>query len=136
MPVVDELIRTEENEALSFGNHLLGKKGKIADFKAFGHSYEVKSFEELTRLHKDDALVFEAVPGVSVFSFKMNEQGAAFEVSGLNDTQITVELEPSTEYKVYIDKTLVDKVKSNAAGKINFSLEAVEKVKKVKIEKL
>ena len=43
-----------------------------------------------------------------------------------DDVQITVELEPEIEYKVYVDDTNIGKMRSNLGGKINFSIELNE----------
>ena len=43
-----------------------------------------------------------------------------------DDVQITVELEPEKEYKVYVDDTNIGKMRSNLGGKINFSIELNE----------
>lgn len=137
MAMMEELIRVEEEGILSFGNYLLTQKTKVENFNAFGHTFKVKSFEEMTRLEKDDNLLFEAVPGVAVYQFTMKSNDEiSFQVEGQGDTQITLELEPNTEYKLYIQSMLVSKVKSNAGGKVIFSVEAGNGRQKIKLERV
>ena len=42
MAVVKELIRTEENQSISFGNYELPQKSKVSDFAHQGDMYKVK----------------------------------------------------------------------------------------------
>ena len=62
MPVVKELIRTEQDGTLSFGNYELDTKSKLSDFEHCGDSYKVKTFYEITKLEKNGAFVYESVP--------------------------------------------------------------------------
>lgn len=43
MPVVKELIRSEQDGSLSFGNYQLDTKSKVSDFEHCGDSYKVPS---------------------------------------------------------------------------------------------
>ena len=43
MSVVKELIRTEENGTISFGNYELVVKSKLSDFEFDGDMYKVKT---------------------------------------------------------------------------------------------
>ena len=42
MPVVNELIRSEADGAISFGNYKLDTKSKLPDFEHCGDTYKVK----------------------------------------------------------------------------------------------
>ncbi len=44
MAVVEELIRTENNDTLSFGNYKLDSKSKLDNFAFGGDLYKVKTF--------------------------------------------------------------------------------------------
>ena len=44
MPVVEELIRTEQDGTISFGNYKLGQKSKKSDFEYQGDIYKVKTY--------------------------------------------------------------------------------------------
>ena len=47
MAVVKELIRTEENGAISFGDYELAQKSKLSDYQHQGDMYKVKTFKEI-----------------------------------------------------------------------------------------
>ena len=98
MAVISELIREEENGALSFGNYELKEKTKQDGFKYNGDSYKIKTFYEITKLEKNGAFVYESVPGTAVHDFRANATKTIFSVEGDKDAQITLELEPEKEY--------------------------------------
>ena len=108
MSVVEELIRKEDNGTLSFGNYLLDTKTKKADFPFEGASYKIKTFNEITRLEKNGTMVYESVPGSAVTNFRGNKEVAEFEVEAAGDISFTLEMEPSTEYKLCICRTHPD----------------------------
>ena len=62
MAVVKELIRTEENGSISFGNYELAQKSKVSDFQHQGDVYKVKTFNEITKLERNGMFVYESVP--------------------------------------------------------------------------
>ena len=126
MAIVKELLRTEENGSISFGNYDLDTKTKLSDFKFQEDTYKVKTFREITRLEKNGGVVYESVPGSAVHEYKETERQVTFYVEAPDDVQITVELEPEKEYKVYVDDTNIVKMRSNLGGKINFSIELNE----------
>ena len=57
MPVVNELIRSEEDGTISFGNYKLDVKSKLPDFEHCGDTYKVKTFYEITKLEKNGSFV-------------------------------------------------------------------------------
>lgn len=123
MAVVEELLRTEENGAISFGNHKLDAKAKVEDYEHGGDLYKVKTFRELTKLEKNGMFAYESEPGTSVTQFTETEKGVAFTVEGDEDAQITVGLEEDTEYKIFVDDVNVGKMKTNLSGKLSISVE-------------
>lgn len=123
MPVIEELIRKESDGSISFGNYNLDVKSKKSDFEVNGDMYKVKTFGEITKLEKNGLFVYESVPGTSVMNLNITDNEMSFKVEGKEDSQITVELEPETEYKIYIDGQNAGKMKSNLGGKINLSVE-------------
>lgn len=127
MAAVKELIRTESEGTLSFGNHTLDSKTKVEDFAAFGNLYKVKTFKELTKLERDGLFVYESEPGTSVNNFKVLENGASFTVSGDKDAMITVGLAEDTEYEVSVNDKNLGKIKTNLAGKLSMSVELEQK---------
>lgn len=136
MSYVEELLRSEADGKLSFGNHSLKEKKKIEDFKSGNDVFKCKSFCEMTRLEKNDLFLYESEPGTAVFNFEETAKGVSFEVCGDEDAQITVGLSEDTEYSVYIDDVNTGKMKTNLSGKLSISVElsGADKVK-VKIVK-
>ena len=123
MAVVDELLRTEEDGAISFGNHKLAAKAKVEDYEHGGDLYKVKTYKELTKLEKNGMIAYESEPGTSVNGFAETENGVTFTVEGDEDAQITVGLEEDTEYDVYLNDANVGRMKTNLSGKLNISVE-------------
>lgn len=70
MSVVKELIRTEENGKISFGNYELAQKSKVSDFEYNGDIYKVKTYKEITKLERNGMFVYESVPGTTVLVWK------------------------------------------------------------------
>lgn len=136
MAVVEEIIRKEENGTLSFGNYKLSKKTKVIDFESEGRLYKAKTFNEVTKLKRDGALVYESLPGTAVHNFNVTDQGVSFEVEGEEATQITLELEPKTEYKLIVDDVMIGKIISTISGKINFVVDCENTHKFVQLKKM
>lgn len=126
MKTVESLIAKEKDGTLSFGNFTLQEKSKLSDFAHEGDLYKVKTFYEITKLEKNGLFVYESVPGTSVFNFRSNGDVVSFGVTGKEDAQITLELEPDKEYEVFINGASVGRMKTNLGGKLVFSVEAKE----------
>lgn len=136
MAVITEIIRVNEDGSLSFGNYELTQKTKVLDFEVAGRFYKAKTFKEVTKLKRDGVLVYESLPGTAVHELVINDEGVSFKVEGIEATQITLELQPQTEYKIIIDEVIVDHIQTMVSGKINFSLEATDKAKEVVVKKI
>ena len=50
MAVVEELIRVENENGLSFGDYTLNAKKKVSDFEFHGDMYKVKTYRDITKL--------------------------------------------------------------------------------------
>lgn len=138
MSVISELIRTEADGTISFGNYELSQKSKMSDFEHKGDLYKVKTFKEITKLERNGMFVYESVPGSAVKNLSVTETGMTFEVEAPTDVQITVELEEDTHYQVSIDGKGIGEMKTNLGGKLVLSVEldSAEKEKaEVQIEK-
>ena len=138
MSVISELIRTEADGTISFGNYELSQKSKISDFEHKGDLYKVKTFKEITKLERNGMFVYESGPGSAVKNLSVTETGMTFEVEAPTDVQITVELEEDTHYQVSIDGKGIGEMKTNLGGKLVLSVEldSAEKEKaEVQIEK-
>ena len=123
MAVVEELLRTESDRTISFGNHKLASKAKLEDYEHGGNLYKVKTFKELTKLEKNGMFAYESEPGTSVNRFEETENGLSFTVEGDEDAQITVGLEEDTVYKVYVNGANIGEMKTNLSGKLSISVE-------------
>ena len=129
MPVINELIRAEENGTISFGNYMLDVKSKAEDFEHDGDLYKVKTFKDITKLERNGMFVYESVPGTSVEHFAESENGVSFTVEGTEDAQITLD----TEYDVKINGEDAGRMRTNLGGKLNVSVELAG-IGEVKVE--
>ena len=126
MPVINELIRAEENGTISFGNYMLDVKSKAEDFEHDGDLYKVKTFKDITKLERNGMFVYESVPGTAVNDFSVSDTDVTFRVEGTEDAQITVQLEDDMEYEVFVDGAAVGGMKSNMSGKLVVGVELNE----------
>jgi len=120
--VVKEGIRTETENVFSFGDFTAKAKLKLNDFELGGDLYNLRSHAESTRIEKNGGLLLEAVPGAACFYFRQSEKQTAFSAAGQGETQITLELEPNTEYSLSVGNDEPLTVKTTASGKITFSV--------------
>ena len=123
MAAVKELLRAENDGTLSFGDYALTSKTKKDGFEFEGDLYKVKTFAEITKLEKNGMFVYESVPGSTVENFKETEAEVEFTVSAPEDVQFTLELEPESEYEVFIDGESAGKMGTNLSGKLSVSVE-------------
>ena len=128
MPVIEELICIEQDGTISFGNYKLGQKAKKSDFEYQGDMYKVKTYNEITKLERNDMFVYESVPGTAAEHFKVTDEDVEFAVEGSRDAQITIQLENDTDYEVYVDGAAVGSMKANMSGKLSVSVELEEGV--------
>lgn len=123
MAVVEELVRTEESGAISFGNYKLDAKAKVENYEHGGDLYKVKTYKELTKLEKNGMFAYESQPGTGVLDFAETEEGVTFTVEADEDAQITVGLQEDTEYDVTVDNVNIGTMKTNLSGKLSISIE-------------
>lgn len=126
MPVVNELLRIEENGTISFGNYQLDTKSKLDNFEYKGDLYKVKTFHEITKLERNGMFVYESVPGTTVNCFSVSDTELEFTVEGTKDAQITVQMEDDCDYEVYIDEVSTGDMSTNISGKLVISVELNE----------
>ena len=117
MAVVEELIKTELNGSISFGNHSLKEKAKKDNYEHAGDIYKVKTYSTMTKLEKNGLFLYESVPGTSVNNFSESAEGVSFSVEGAEDVQITLGLQDETEYTVYADGADIGRMKTNMGTK-------------------
>lgn len=126
MAVIEELLRSEADGAISFGNHKLEQKTKLEDYEHMGDLLKVKTYKNITKLEKNGMFVYESVPGTSVLNFRETENGVEFVVEGCEDTQITVGMTDETEYEVFVDDVSIGYIKTGLGGKLSLSVELEE----------
>ena len=123
MAVVEELLRSEADGAISFGNHKLTTKAKVEDYEHAGDLLKVKTYGEITKLEKNGMFLYESVPGTSVLHFVEKEDGVDFVVEGDKDAQITIGLTDDTEYEVIVGGKNTGIMKTGLGGKLSLSVE-------------
>ena len=123
MPGIESLIRSEADGTISFGDYSLNTKSKLQDFEHAGDLYKIKTFYEITKLERNGSFVYESVPGSTVENFKETETEVEFTVSAPEDVQFTLELEPESEYEVFIAGESAGKMGTNLSGKLSVSVE-------------
>ncbi len=135
MAIVQEILKINENNTLSFGNYTVKEKQKKADFIFDNDTYKCKTHNEITKLEKNGSLLLETVPGATVHNLDVKEDIVTFAIEGSGDTKITVELEENTNYNVTIDGENLGVEKSNISGKLSFSHGLLNTAIDIKIEK-
>ncbi len=123
MAVVQQLIRSEADGSISFGNHSLAHKAKLEDYEHGGDIYKVKTYATMTKLEKNGMFLYESVPGTSVNQYSETEKGVQFCVEGSSDAQITLGLSDDTEYEVFVGDASVGTMKTGLGGKLSISVE-------------
>ncbi|MCR5581745.1 MAG: endosialidase [Pseudobutyrivibrio sp.] len=123
MAVISELIRSEADGSISFGDYTLASKKKLEDFKHDGDLFKVKTFSDITKLERNGMFVYESVPGTAVENFKCTSDLVTFTVEGQEDAMVTLELEPETDYDITVNGASSGQMKTNLGGKLNLSVE-------------
>lgn len=123
MARVEELLRTEKDGTISFGDYTLASKTKLDNFEFEGDLYKVKTFSEITKLERNGMFVYESVPGSAVENFKATDIEVNFRISAPEDVNFTLELQPESEYEVLIGGASAGKMNTNLSGKLSVSVE-------------
>ncbi len=132
MAVIKELIRTEADGTISFGDYSLDAKAKLDNFEHDGDLYKVKTFREITKLERNGMFVYESVPGTAVTGMSATENGMTFQVEGGEDAEITLGLEGEKDYQVSVEGVSAGQMKTNLGGKLTLSVE-LDSAKPVKV---
>ena len=135
MSTVSELIRSEADGSLSFGDYTLGAKAKLDNFAHSGDVYKVKTFKEITKLEKNGVFAYESVPGTAVTGMKTADGSLSFSVEGPEDAEITVGLDEETSYDVKIGGVDAGTMTTNLGGKLTISVELGADPVSVEIQK-
>lgn len=136
MAAVKELLRTEKDGTLSFGDYTLASKTKLDNFEFEGDLYKVKTFCQITKLERNGMFVYESVPGSAVENFKATDTEVTFQISAPEDVQFTLELQPESEYEVLLGGASAGRMTTNLSGKLSVSVElGDDKCTEVKVAK-
>ncbi len=123
MSAIKELIRSEEDGTLSFGDYELSEKTKLSGYECEGDIYKVKTYKEITRLEKNDALVYESVPGTAVTKMELTQDTLSFVVEGPEDADLTLGLMEETPYEIVVNGESAGIMTTNLGGKLSFGVE-------------
>ena len=123
MPGIESLIRTEQDGTISFGDYSLNEKSKKQDFEHQGDLYKVKTFYEITKLERNGMFVYESVPGTTVSNFAEHNEGITCRLEGYKASQVTVQLEENTTYKIYEDGAVTGEITTNMSGKLGINID-------------
>lgn len=126
MSAIKELLRAEADGSLSFGDYELAEKTKLSDFGFEGDVYKVKTYKDITRLEKNDALLYESVPGTAVSAMKAGADELSFCVEGPEDADLTLGLAEDTLYEIIVNGESAGAMKTNLGGKLSFGVELSE----------
>ena len=126
MSAIKELLRAEADGSLSFGDYELPEKTKLSDFEFDGDVYKVKTYKDITRLEKNDALLYESVPGTAVSNLLVTIDDISFTVEGPEDADLTLGLMEETPYEVVVNGESAGVMTTNLGGKLSFGLELSE----------
>lgn len=136
MAAVKELLKIEASGAISFGDYTLVSKTKLDGFEYQGDIYKVKTYNEITKLEKNEMFIYESVPGTAVEEFKASEEGVSFKVFGVGNAQFTIGLAETSAYEVFVNGESVGQMTTNLSGKLSASVDLDEETGvEVKIEK-
>lgn len=136
MSVISEIIRIEDDNSISFGNYHTTGKQKLDNFQFGGNIYKVKTHNEVTRIKKDGELLLETVPGSTIHNFNKSEKEISFTIEGYENTNVILQLESNTAYRITANNQNLGSTKSNLSGKISFSLNLTNSDQNITIEKL
>ncbi len=137
MAGIEGLISSEEDGTLSFGDYELTEKTKKADFEHDGDLYNIKTYDEITKLERNGVFVYESVPGTAVRHFKATGDGIFFEAEGAKTTQITLGMEDDAQYRIFLQGADVGTVKTGIGGKLALSVDTrPDSAVSVKVEKI
>lgn len=123
MPGIESLIQVEQDGTISFGNYTLNEKSKKQDFEHQGDLYKVKTFYEITKLERNSMFVYESVPGTTVSHFSETDEGITCSLEGYKASQVTVQLEEDTDYKIYEDGVVTGEITTNMSGKLGINID-------------
>jgi hypothetical protein len=129
-------IIVEADGGLTFGDYVAKDKIKVNDFEHLGNTYSLCSHNLVTRLEKNSEMLIETVPGAAISNFTLNETTCCFDIAGVTNVQITLNLAPEAAYHLRITGEVSEEIVTSRSGKLSFSAELSGQAKRVILEKL
>lgn len=111
-----------DNHRLNFGDYEAKDKQK-AELEHDGDLYKLKSYKEITRLTRNDILIYESVPGTRVSNFYITDDAISFDVIGQAGASIILGVEDKTNFALSIDDIAYDSTSYIAPGKLNINVD-------------
>ena len=103
MAAISELIRTEANGTLSFGDYTLGAKAKLDNYDFNGDKYKVKTFKEITKL--EDAQITLELEEETEYEISIDGKSAGTMKTNLGGKlSMSVELEGADKVAIKVEK--------------------------------
>ena len=103
MSVISELIRSESDGTISFGDYTLSAKAKLDNFEHSGDLYKVKTYREITK--PEDAQITLELEAGTEYNITINAAQAGVMKTNLGGKlSISVELDGSSAVSVGISK--------------------------------
>lgn len=134
-PAVDEVINTDPDGGLCFGNAWLEKSATL-DRISFGDSlYRINTSADSLEVFKDDKLLLASFPGVNVRRFREKNDLVSCSIKGRGP--VTLELHvfsPGSSVRVIGDNTLIGIFKCCAAGKLAVPLHLDQNYREFRFE--
>lgn len=113
-----EIIMLNKNK-LDFGDYNLDEKVKDT-IELNGIKYRVKTHEEITRLERDELMIYESVPGTNVYNFSYNSEEIYFDVEGKGNTSLIIAVNQDKTYNIFVNNEEYLSINILAGGKIQF----------------
>lgn len=119
---MQDIISININENLDFGCHELDHKSKeIIEYR--GLNVKVKTHSEITRLERDELMIYESVPGTTVTDFSYRPEKISFNVTGMGNTSIIIAVNQNNKYRLMIDDEQYFATNVLSGGKIQFIID-------------
>lgn len=131
---MSELISVNDIKLLDFGNFTSEKKLKES-MEFMGDQYNIKTYNEVTRLEKNDLMIYESVPGTEVSNFLDDIEKISFRVKGNGNTSIILAVEENKEFKFSIDGIEYENNSLLAQGKLNVNVDLNEDWVEIEVNK-
>ena len=121
-------------DKINFGNYNIKEKLKES-IEFLGDIYYIKTHNALTRLEKNDVLVYESVPGTAVKNFIDSSDYIEFEVSAEGEASIILAVEDGIKFNLYIDNNEYKNYVTLTGGKLNINVISNNNFVKIRVDK-